>query len=154
MKMKPNFKIKMFVACAPESKESLKEEAMKQLYSDKLKVYYALLHLIANYRRTEHGDFSEKRLTEWTMESDKLGAGFSMAGIPQRIFMHIAKCAGIHTKNGFESVMKLPQEDNGYVGDYIHPRFVAVLLQLGDILDMDNDRLKIISCRIPLRTSS
>ena len=122
------------------SEKDTKEEAMKQLYSDKLKVYYALLHLIANYRRTEHGDFSEKRLTEWTMESDKLGAGFSMAGIPQRIFMHIAKCAGIHTKNGFQSVMKLPQEDNGYVGDYIHPRFVAVLLQLGDILDMDNDR--------------
>ena len=122
------------------SEKDTKEEVMKQLYSDKLKVYYALLHLIANYRRTEHGDFSEKRLTKWTMESDKLGAGFSMAGIPQRIFMHVAKCAGIHTKNGFESVMKLPQEDNGYVGDYIHPRFVAVLLQLGDILDMDNDR--------------
>ena len=36
--------------------------------------------------------------------------------------------------------MELPQEDNGYVFDYIHPRFVSVLLQLGDILDMDNDR--------------
>lgn len=116
-----------------------KEEQMKQLYADKLKVYYALLHLIANYRRTEHGDFSEKRLTDWTLESDKLGGGFSMAGIPQRIFLHIAKCAGLHTQP-FEKIMQLPQEDNGYVGDYIHPRFVAVLLQLGDILDMDNDR--------------
>lgn len=122
------------------SEKDTKEEAMKQLYSDKLKVYYALLHLIANYRRTEHGDFSEKRLTKWTMESDKLGAGFSMAGIPQRIFIYIARCAGLHTKDRFESIMKLPQEDNGYTGDYIHPRFVAVLLQLGDILDMDNDR--------------
>lgn len=122
------------------SEKDTKEEAMKQLYSDKLKVYYALLHLIANYRRTEHGDFSEKRLTKWTMESDKLGAGFSMAGIPQRIYIYIARCAGLHTKDRFESIMKLPQEDNGYTGDYIHPRFVAVLLQLGDILDMDNDR--------------
>ena len=115
------------------------EEWMKKLYADKLKVYYALLHLISNYRRTEHGDFSEQRLMDWTLESDKLGGGFSMAGIPQRIFLHIAKCAGLHTQP-FEKIMELPQEDNGYVGDYIHPRFVAVLLQLGDILDMDNDR--------------
>lgn len=116
------------------------EETMKQLYSDKLKVYYALLHLIANYRRTEHGNFSEQRLTKWTLESDKLGAGFSMAGIPQRIFLHIAKCAGLHTQAGFDHIMKLPAEDDGYVGDYAHPRFVSVLLQLGDLLDMDNDR--------------
>ena len=84
-------------------------------------------------------EISEKRLTDWTLEFDKLGGGFSMAGIPQRIFLHIAKCAGLHTQP-FEKIMELPQEDNGYVGDYIHPRFVAVLLQLGDILDMDNDR--------------
>lgn len=116
------------------------EETMKQLYSDKLKVYYALLHLIANYRRTEHGNFSEERLTKWTLESDKLGAGFSMAGIPQRIFLHVAKCAGLHTQSGFDQIMKLPSEDDGYVGDYAHPRFVSVLLQLGDLLDMDNDR--------------
>lgn len=116
------------------------EETMKQLYADKLKVYYALLHLIANYRRTEHGNFSEERLTKWTLESDKLGAGFSMAGIPQRIFLHIAKCAGLHTQAGFDHIMKLLAEDDGYVGDYAHPRFVSVLLQLGDLLDMDNDR--------------
>lgn len=116
-----------------------REEKLKRLYTDKLKVYYALLHLIANYRRTEHSDFSEDRLTKWTLESDKLGSGFSMAGIPQRFFLHIAKCAGLHTQS-FDKIMELPQEDNGYVGDYVHPRFVAVLLQIGDILDMDNDR--------------
>lgn len=63
-----------------------------------------------------------------------------MAGIPQRIFLLIAKCAGLHTDSDFAHIMELPQEDNGYVSDYLHPRFVAVLLQLGDILDMDNDR--------------
>ena len=41
---------------------------------------------------------------------------------------------------GFDHIMKLPAEDDGYVGDYAHPRFVSVLLQLGDLLDMDNDR--------------
>lgn len=116
------------------------EEQTKQLYKEKLDVYYALLHLIANFRRTEHGDISEKRLENWTLNADKLGAGFSMAGIPQRIFLLIAKCAGLHADSSFDHIMNLPQEDNGYVADYLHPRFVAVLLQLGDILDMDNDR--------------
>lgn len=120
--------------------EDSMEERMKKLYADKLSVYYAILHLIANFRRTEHGDMSRDRLTEWTLTSEKLGAGFSMAGIPQRIFILIAKCAGLHTDSDFEHIMELPQEDNGYVSDYLHPRFIAVLLQLGDILDMDNDR--------------
>ena len=107
---------------------------------DKLAVYYAILHLIATFRRPEHGDLSNERLEEWTLKSEKLGSGFSMAGIPQRIFLWIAKCAGLHTASTFEHIMELPQEDNGFASDYLHPRFVAVLLQLGDILDMDNDR--------------
>lgn len=117
-----------------------KEEQIKKLYSDKLEVYYAILHLISTFRRTEHGNLSNERLQNWTLETDKLGAGFSMAGIPQRIFILIAKCAGLHTDGEFEHIMELPQEDNGYASDYLHPRFVAVMLQLGDILDMDNDR--------------
>lgn len=120
--------------------EDSKEEQMKKLYSDKLAVYYAILHLIASFRRPEHGELSNERLEKWTLESEKLGSGFSMAGIPQRIFLWIAKCAGLHTDDDFQHVMDLPQEDNGYASDYLHPRFVAVLLQLGDILDMDNDR--------------
>lgn len=117
-----------------------KAELMKKLYSDKLEVYYAILHLLATFRRPEHGEVSNERLEEWTLQSEKLGSGFSMAGIPQRIFLWIAKCAGLHTESKFDNILNLPQEDDGYASDYLHPRFVAVLLQLGDILDMDNDR--------------
>ncbi len=120
--------------------EDDKEEQMKRLYTDKLEVYYAILHLIATFRRPEHGELSSERLEEWTLQPEKLGSGFSMAGIPQRIFLWIAKCAGLHTDGRFDHIMDMPQEDNGYASDYLHPRFVAVLLQLGDILDMDNDR--------------
>lgn len=116
-------------------------EVKKKLYEDKLEVYYAVIHLIANFRRGEHGEKSKERLYEWVRNSDKLGAGFSMAGIPQRIFLTIAECARLHTDAEFSNILdKLPKEDNGYVFDYMHPRFVSVLLQLGDILDMDNDR--------------
>ena len=116
-------------------------EIKKKLYEDKLEVYYAVIHLIANFRRGEHGEKSKERLYDWVRKPDKLGAGFSMTGIPQRIFLTIAECARLHTDAEFRSIMDgLPKEDNGYVFDYMHPRFVSVLLQLGDILDMDNDR--------------
>lgn len=116
------------------------EENRKRLYEAKLEVHDAVTRLLAYHRRGEHASVSENILVEWTKDSDRLGGGFSLAGIPQRIFLTIAECAKLHTVNGIEKIMKLPQEDNGYVFDYMHPRFISVLLQLGDILDIDNDR--------------
>ena len=115
-------------------------ENVRKLYKAKLEIYTALVNLIATYRRSEHGDKSGDRLCEWTLQSDKLGTGFSLAGMPQRIFLTIAECARMHTEPEFEEIYRLPQEDDGYVSDYMHPRFVSLLLQLGDLLDMDNDR--------------
>lgn len=115
-------------------------EAKRKIYEDKLAVYNALVHLIANYRRSEHGEKSRERLYQWTKDPSKLGSGFSMAGMPQRIFLTIAECARMHTEPEFDTIKELAQEDDGYVFDYMHPRFVSVLLQLGDLLDMDNDR--------------
>lgn len=115
-------------------------ERLKHLYRAKLDVYYAVVELIANYRRTEHGDKSAERLYEWTLKPDKLGTGFSMAGVPLRIFLAIARSAQMHTCNKFDEIKKLPRRDGGYASDYYHPRFISVLLMLGDVLDMDNDR--------------
>ena len=115
-------------------------EDRRKLYEAKLEVYNGLIHLIASYRRSEHGEKSKERLYEWTKDSDKLGGGFSLAGMPQRIFLTIAECAEIHTNPKFDSIFQLAQEDDGYVFDYMHPRFISLLLQLGDILDIDNDR--------------
>lgn len=113
---------------------------LKQLYRAKLDVYYAIIELMANYRRGEHGDKSAERLYDWTMQPDKLGTGFSMAGVPLRIFLAIARSAQMHTCSNFDEIKKLPKKDGGYASDYYHPRFISVLLMLGDLLDMDNDR--------------
>ena len=115
-------------------------ENKKKLYEDKLEIYNAMIYLLAMYQRREHGEETKNQLYQWTKSPEKLGTGFSMSGIPQRIFLTIAECARMHTETGIEPIMSLPFEDNGYVFDYIHPRFVSVLLQIGDLLDMDNDR--------------
>lgn len=61
--------------------EEDREKQQKRLYSDKLAVYYAVLHLVAKFRRSEHGELSQERLTKWTLDSEKLGSGF-FCGLP------------------------------------------------------------------------
>lgn len=106
----------------------------------KLKVYYAMTYVLAEYRRKSHGDEAKRLLTKWMNESDKLGSGFSTSGIPSRFFYTIAACASTHTSWDFGDTMSLLEIDGGYAHDFMHPRFAAVMLQLGDALDLDNDR--------------
>lgn len=121
-------------------KEGTEEEQLQNILESKLKVYYAVIYLIGEFRRKEHGEVSEKRLVSWIDNPEKLGIGFSTIDIPNRLFYIIASCAAAHTKWDFQEILKLRQEDSGFVLDYVHPRFIAVLLQLGDALDLDNNR--------------
>lgn len=60
--------------------------------------------------------------------------------IPERIMRLIGKISICHGKS-FESVFdSLSQIDNGIGTDRIHPRFIACLIRLGDLLDLDNGR--------------
>lgn len=115
-------------------------ESEEKLLDTKLDVYYAVLYLISEYHRKDHAHTSKKMLEEWIEEPDKLGIAFSMSGIPSRFFYTIGSCASLHTSYDFSEIMKLNKVDGGFARDYMHPRFAAVLLQLGDALDLDNDR--------------
>ena len=120
--------------------EGTEEEQLHYILESKLKVYYAVIYLLGEFRRKEHGEVSQKRLESWLDNPEKLGIGFSTIDIPNRLFYIIASCAAAHTKWDFQEILKLRQEDSGFVLDYVHPRFIAVLLQLGDALDLDNNR--------------
>lgn len=122
------------------SYKNISGKEVKELLKRELDVYYALTYILSEYKRKEHGEKSKELLNEWILKPDKLGSGFSTIGIPSRLFYTIAACAGVHTSLEFQDVMDLPMEDSGYARDFMHPRFAAVLLQLGDALDLDNDR--------------
>lgn len=124
----------------PDRENARYQDACRRLNEEKLLVYHALVYALAEYHRVDHGGKAKLRLEELVDRPDKLGGGFSMSGVPMRIFLSIAACAGLHTTWGFAPILELPREDSGYVLDQIHPRFVAVMLQLGDALDLDNDR--------------
>lgn len=117
-----------------------RSKQLKEKYAEKLDTYYAVIYLMAEYQRRSHGEKSKTRIHDWTMHPDQLGTGFSMSGIPLRLFLRIADCAALHTNWNFSDILELPMEDSGYAHDMIHPRFVTVMLQLGDALDIDNDR--------------
>ena len=117
-------------------KKARKMEILKK----RLDVYYALTYLMAEFWRRNHGLESKERLSNWVSNTSELGAGFSTSGIPSRFFYTIAICAGVHTSYDFNDIMALSKQDGGYAHDYMHPRFAAVLLQLGDALDLDNNR--------------
>ena len=59
--------------------------------------------------------------------------------IPGRIIDYLGRICECHGMYSVD-VMALPKEEMGALGDICHPRFIASMLRLGDLLDIDNDR--------------
>ena len=59
--------------------------------------------------------------------------------IQPRLVKLLGQICKLHT-DPLDCVMKLDYETNGFNSDYAHPRFVAMMLRLGDLLDVDNGR--------------
>ena len=56
--------------------------------------------------------------------------------IQPRLVKLLGQICKLHT-DPLDCVMKLDYETNGFNSDYAHPRFVAMMLRLGDLLDID-----------------
>ena len=113
-----------------DGKLYLKEQELK---TDKLD---AVRFLLADYFRSKHAENSKK-----TLSSPMVEAGISSPRtiIPQRLFGMLSDICRAHTQN-FEAVMALPQNEDGIGLDECHPRFIACMLRLGDLRDIDNNR--------------
>ena len=51
----------------------------------------------------------------------------------------LADIVCLHTKSS-KKVLDLDYRTNGFNADYVHPRFLAQMLRMGDLLDVDNNR--------------
>lgn len=114
----------------------------KELYRKKLDIYKSVALLLGEHSRGVHARKARDRVYEWVKDSDQTQSGFAMTSIPLRIFLQLAECARLHNEAAtFKDVANTLLEcDNGFAYDKYHPRFIAVLLMLGDILDVDNNR--------------
>lgn len=96
-------------------------------------------YLIAGYYRGKHADLTNQYIAN---RLDKWGIDLSHNGLLQpRLIKLLGQLSMLHTCNQ-EDVLKLDYISNGYAADYIHPRFLAEMLRLGDLLDADNSRFE------------
>lgn len=101
-----------------------------------LMMYDSVRFLLSDYFRSRHADNSLKAIAN---TDSVLALDLPKAIVPTRLINMMGAVCRSHTLN-FNEVMSLPQVENGIATDMAHPRFVACLLRLGDILDIDNNR--------------
>lgn len=96
----------------------------------------AIKFILAEFFRWNHADRSKEIINNPTTE-------FLLASprgvIPQRITEILSNICSCHTKD-FTDVMNLPFCEVGIDTEDAHPRFIACLLRIGDLLDLDNNR--------------
>lgn len=100
-----------------------------------LQVRKAVTLVLADYGRTQHAGRSGQAVLHPLLQ----GIESPRALIPQRLFHWLAEITVRHG-GSFEEVMALPYEEAGLGVETCHPRFVAFMLRLGDLLDLDNGR--------------
>lgn len=148
--------IDFFKDLKEDSKNGLHEFADQfEIENNKIKYKHNELNLgfhdgikfiLAEFFRRSHSERSKEIILN---PSRELSLSTPRGIIPNRIFKILADICSCHTKN-FEDVMKLPFCEVGIDVEDAHPRFIACLLRIGDLLDLDNNRFS----EVMLRTLS
>lgn len=99
-------------------------------------VYDSVKFLLADYFRRFHAKRSEEIIINPMRE---ISLNSPRGIIPQRIIKILGAICAAHTDD-FNKVMDLPVKEVGIDTFDAHPRYIACLLRLGDLLDLDNNR--------------
>lgn len=119
---------------------NIKEHSNCSVWPLKAHRYVNLIN--ATYFREKHAHMSQEYIEVLGSEL-KIDLGHSNL-IQPRLLKLLGKVCELHTSQT-EEVLKLDYKTDGFSSDYAHPRFVAMLLRLGDLLDIDNGRFNITS---------
>lgn len=114
--------------------ESLKIIFNSEWYKWPLYFTQAFMLIIQEYCRPRHAETSYNKIMDEAEEKEYEGI------IPLRLRYLVAEIASLHTADRREVIEKLTKEVQGIFIDNAHPRFIAELLRIGDLLDMDNNR--------------
>lgn len=104
-----------------------------------LEIKNAVVLLTAEIFRGKHAEKSADYLTN-NAEFKKLAENFYSDQLPRRFVDLLANVAFLHGESFEEVMSRLYQKANGFKGDFIHPRFIACMIRLGDLLDFDSNR--------------
>lgn len=99
----------------------------------------------AEYFRRSHGEKGAERIRSNLQElSIFLDAG---QFIPKRLIRMLSLICSSHNDEFHDLMERLPHKQSSSLGDIFHPRFIAVMLRLGDLMDMDNNRFDELAVR-------
>lgn len=101
-----------------------------------IEVLDSIRFLLADYFRKQHAVNSQKTIDNPISEA---GIESPRSIIPSRLYTILGRICKAHGQK-FDDVMSLPQTEDGIGLEECHPRFVASLLRIGDLLDIDNNR--------------
>lgn len=120
---------------AIQFKEENQQLVLKENYFD-ISVYDSIKFLLADYFRKMHAKRSEQIIINPEKE---ISLNSPRGIIPQRLIKILGAICASHTEN-FDKVLELPKNEVGIDIEDAHPRYIACLLRLGDLLDLDNNR--------------
>lgn len=94
-------------------------------------------HTVAEFYRRKH---PEQASTIARTPKDSIGLDSPRNElIPARLFALLGDICALHGRD-HASVLELPHVASGLGRDAIHPRYIACMLRLGDLLDLDDNR--------------
>lgn len=102
------------------------------------KIYRYTSFLTSEYVRKFHAQRSMELMDSCNTYRN---SGFSQ--IQPRYYKLIAKICMLHTEP-YEEILKLPEHEWDVETGSCHPRFIAFMLRLGDLLDIDNNRFDLL----------
>lgn len=94
-------------------------------------LYYSILIMLQDFNRPYHWVGVEKIRQDY----ENMFAG----RIKARFVTAIIDICQIHGQD-VEMISTLSSQSNGMFADVFHPRFIAAMIRLGDLLDLDNNR--------------
>lgn len=124
-------------------KDNLKD-IDKDSFKWALEIKNAVIVLTSEIFRNKHAKQSADNILS-NDEFKKLADNYYSEQLPNRFIELLANIALLHGENFNDVMTRLYPKANGYKGDYIHPRFIACLIRLGDLLDFDNNRFNAFS---------
>lgn len=94
--------------------------------------------LMSEYIRKKHGNRSKEFFSRWDRRGNIVYIDRLCGILGQIVALHTA---------GQEDIKKISLICDGFEDDYVHPQFLAVLLRVGDLLDLDNNRFDIFAMK-------
>lgn len=106
------------------------------------KVHRSVLYLTMEYVRRKHAQRSMKSLENCGVIKD-----IGTSKIDRRFYKIIGKCFYMHGTYSYDEIMNMDKEEWDIESQKCHPRFIAFMLRIGDLLDLCEDRYDLVALK-------